>query len=406
LPYDLQVVYTLSGSAINGTDYTNLSGTVTVPADTLRVSIPIQPLFDPTPDFDELVTLTLVLTNGYLIDPNNPSATMVISECATRLTNLFAIVATNVPFPSGIDYHPPTQKLIVGVNLDPGGEPFNLASYGTDHVLTNWSNVHGVATELKILTMKSTAYGFTNGDILFNTTTNGQIAWLSADGTTSNLNWCILSNQFDIETDPVQGSLWLDQTGIWSNNLLAVTGWPVRQGGTRGVWRVPSPTNPIQIQRIESLHLEGLLTLSNNATYGPWSGKLITADEEQHLFYAMDTNGIVTPFDLGIAADKLMIIPTNDLYCVFYNDTQGQHDKGMILKVPKELLSAYAGAFLAEQANEGTPPIAGPKLFIIKWNSVTSQFDTWAISLPDSLAQSGHLEGATFAPIDIAPLTP
>jgi hypothetical protein len=401
LPYDLQVAYTISGTAINGTDYTNLSGTVTVPASNSTAQIFIQPKFDPVPDFDELVTLTLVLTNGYLIDSLHPSATMLISEC----TNAFAIVATNVPFPSGIDYHPPTQKLILGVNLDLGGLPFNFASYGTDHVLTNWSGVSGIGTELKPLIVKATAYGFTNGDILFNTTTNGQIAWLSADGTISNLNWCVLSNQFDVEADPVQGSLWLDQTGIWSNNLLAATGWPVPQAGTRGIWRVPSPANPTQIQRIESFHLEGLLTLSNNADYGPWSGKLLTADEEQHLFFTMDTNGIVTSFDLGIAADKLLIIPTNqDLYCVYYNDSQ--HDQGMILKVPRALLSRYAGAFLAEQAGEAQPePFPGPKLFIIEWNPATSRFDTRAISVPDSLAQSGHFEGVTFAPIDITPLT-
>jgi hypothetical protein len=257
--------------------------------------------------------------------------------------------------------------------------------------------------------MKSTAYGFTNGDILFNTTTNGQIAFLSADGTTSNLNWCVLSNQFDVETDPVQGSLWVDQTGIWSNNLLAVTGFGSGvPGTTRGIWRIPSPTNPVQITRILTDHLEGLLTLSNNLAYGPWSGKLITADEDKHLFYAVDTNGIVTPFDLAIAADKLMIIPTNqDLYCVYYKDPAGQHDQGMILRVPRELLTGYTGAFLAEQAHEAvSEPIPGPKLFIIKWNAATTQFDKWAISLPDILAQSGHLEGATFAPIDIAPLAP
>ena len=401
VPYDLAVVYTISGSAINGLDYTNISGTLIVPANSSVGNIYIQPLYEAILDFDESVTLTLVPTNGYLIDPVYPAATMLISECPDRLTNLFSVVATNVPTPSGIDYHPPTQKLIIGVNLvspgSPGssGEPYNFAALGTNGVLTNWSGVHGIAEERRPLVIKTTANGFTNGDLFFNTDNLGEIGWVSADGTVSNLSWCILTN----EQDYVEGSLWVDQTGIWSSNLFAVTSYANTAGGTRGVWRIPSPTNTLQFTRIDTYHLEGLLTLPDDQKYGPWAGKLLTADESKSLVYALDTNGIAQAYPLnGLQADKLMVIPTNqDLYCVAWHDYP---DPSLILKLSHTAFTNYVGDILAEQSGEAFAPFAG--VYIIHWDPGLTNFVTRSIRVPSAFG--GQLEGVIFAPIDIPAL--
>jgi hypothetical protein len=74
------VVYQVSGSASNGVDYSSLGGSVTVEANAGSATIEIDPLYDTLPEFDESVTLTLVLTNGYLVKPKYASATMKIYD--------------------------------------------------------------------------------------------------------------------------------------------------------------------------------------------------------------------------------------------------------------------------------------------------------------------------------------
>src|SRR5262249_38562555 len=59
----LTVFYTISGSAQNGVDYTNIANHITVPALTSGSSIRIDPIQDNLIEFDEFVTLTLILTN-------------------------------------------------------------------------------------------------------------------------------------------------------------------------------------------------------------------------------------------------------------------------------------------------------------------------------------------------------
>jgi hypothetical protein len=117
LSSNLTVIYTLSGTAINGDDYTSLPGTVTVLAGTQITNIIIEPREDSIVEFQEPVTITLVLTNGYLIDPTRAKATMFITD---NETCPFQTVATNVPAPVGIDYNPALQSLIVSVNFNTG----------------------------------------------------------------------------------------------------------------------------------------------------------------------------------------------------------------------------------------------------------------------------------------------
>lgn len=80
----LTVNYSLTGTATNGTDYSTLSGSVTIPAGALDVPIYVYPLDDGGGD-DSLVSENVVATltpdqNVYDIDPTSPSATVTIEE--------------------------------------------------------------------------------------------------------------------------------------------------------------------------------------------------------------------------------------------------------------------------------------------------------------------------------------
>ena len=55
--------------------------------------------------------------------------------------------------------------------------------------------MHGVKEERNPLVIQATANGFTSGDVYFNTANPGEIGWLSANGTVSNLTWCVLTNE-------------------------------------------------------------------------------------------------------------------------------------------------------------------------------------------------------------------
>ena len=74
------VVYQVSGAASNGVDYTTRTGSVGVPANTASAEIDITPLFDQLAEFDESLTLTLVLADGYVVDQKTASATMKIYD--------------------------------------------------------------------------------------------------------------------------------------------------------------------------------------------------------------------------------------------------------------------------------------------------------------------------------------
>ena len=267
----------------------------------------------------------------------------------------------------------------------------------TNTLVTNWSGVHGALDEVKLATVKSNAGGFTNGDMFFGSNTG--IGWLSADGTRSNLNWCILTNSAVTNALLLRGSLCQDQTGTFSNHLIAVTsGGPASP--SKGVWRVDGQGHPNLLATIATPHLEGVITLTNDpARWGPWAGKIVTGDETTSLLYTIDTNGVVTPTNStllisgGIASEDFDLIPANqDLYCVDQNRSQ-------IQKLSHTFFTNSIGDLLITQSGDGGP--GAPKLFIVHWDSTNSGFNVKSIAHPAPL---GAFEHVTFAPIDIPPL--
>ncbi|MGA2866712.1 MAG: hypothetical protein ABSF95_19740 [Verrucomicrobiota bacterium] len=411
---NLRVYYSTSGTAINGSDYTNCPGSVVMAAGASSTNITVIPLHDGLVEFDEFAVFTLVQTNGYVVDPTRASVTITISD--NFGSNIFNVVATNQWAEAvGIDYFAPSNWLVLSVNLG-SGSPCNFALLSTNNPVTNritrWSgvsNVASAATEVKIATAKYTTNGLAKGDLLFGNCSPGGIGWVSSNGAQWKTNWATLTNETNYW---VAGDLYVDQTGIWSNDVLAVTGYYLDRPdptsyGSRGVWRVhPPTTNATQITRIAGYHLEGLLTLSNNVDkYGPWAGKLLTGDECQKLIYAIDTNGAVQTYGaadgLDISPDTFRLIPTNqDLYCCA---NVGQGAASLILKLSRQWFKNYVGDILIVQSGEvGMGP---PALYIVHCS--TNGFNTKTILLTDPFMSNGwFFEKAAFAPVDIPAYPP
>jgi hypothetical protein len=406
----MTVNYQISGTASNGVDYQTLSGTVTLASGTQDTNIFIQTLPDVLIEGNETVVLALVPnSDAYYIDTNATAATNTILDSVAFLT------VASLSNPIGLDYYAPSNFLLVSYNYA-SGSPFNFAriytnlttSGGvpvTNVVTTNWSGVNGVFEEVKIATIRMPAgiltnsAGFTNGDLFFGSSTG--IGYVSAASTRSNLNWCVLTNSVETNALLLRGSLCVDQTGTFSNNIIAVTSSDDDTVSPKGVWQVNSKANPRLLAQINTEHLEGVTTLTNDtAKWGPWAGKIITGDEAHAdpvtfaadpVIYTISTNGTVATYhtlDLissGIHPEDFDVIPTNqNLYLTAFNQSK-------IMELPAENFSDHVGDLLITDAGESGPV----GLYIVHWNG--SNFITTSIPIPNSVG--GHIEHVTFAPI-------
>ena len=225
----------------------------------------------------------------------------------------------------------------------------------------------------------------------FGTAQVGKIGKITADGASVNTNWATLSG----ETNFLGGSLYFDQTGVFSNDLIVVTGRSTNSsldGG--GVWRVNASTNATPIAQIDNplgtgRLLEGVLTVPNDLKYGPWAGKILLGQEQSGLICAVDTNGMVTTYNLGLGApEDLRMIPSGqNLYCLDFTNNR-------MLKVPAVNFAAFVGDILVVDEGRGCA-VAG--LYIAHWEG--GRFVVRQIPIATS-----ELEHVTFAPMDIPAL--
>ena len=270
-------------------------------------------------------------------------------------------------------------------------------------MITNWSRVHGEPDEVKLVTVKTTGNGFTNGEVFFGSGTG--IGWLSANGNQSNLNWCILTNAVQTNSLLLRGSLCMDETGRFSNQVIAVTSPGGADDTTRkGVWRVGANRSPTLITTIDTWHLEGVIVLTNDvAQWGPWAGKIITGDEEASppLIYTIATNGVVTTNDTtllfaeGIHAEDFDIIrPGQDLYVC---DLTG----GLLVKVSRDYFTNYVGQLLITSGGDFGGSHQPAKFFAARWDAATTNFVVRHL-----LTYSNDVEHVTFAPVNLPALNP
>lgn len=115
------VTYTVGGTATMGTDFPNLSGTVTFPANVDSVTIPIAALLDGVADAGETIIITVTTTNNCGL-PQSQSITLYISE------------APPITVDAGNDVTVDCQTLGNGINLTA------TATGGVAPLSYSWSN--------------------------------------------------------------------------------------------------------------------------------------------------------------------------------------------------------------------------------------------------------------------------
>ena len=377
--------YVVTGTAQMGADYTNLTGVVVFPPFENNVAVYVQGLDDTLTEGVETVVLTLPLTNNIRIDPASSSATLNLADNPLQLA--FRVVA-HLNSPVGIDYSPSENALLVSVRGGFGGMPYAFVRIGTNNTgaltVTNWSGITNLVDEVKLATAKLTTNGFTAGQMFFgNNGLTNRIGWVAADGTSSNMSFSVLTNDTFI-----RGGLHVDQSGSFGGDLVAVTGDTPLRGG--GIWRMTASSTPTLLTNLSNVHLEGVITLTNDVQkWGPWAGRILTGGESvtpEPEICAVSASGNVITNKLGIAPEDFDIIPANqDLYCV-------NQSSGTIEKLSKFFLTDYVGDLLITQSGEF---YGGPTLFIVHWNPTNSVFEKISISHP------GGLEHVSSAPINL-----
>ena len=157
-------------------------------------------------------------------------------------------------------------NVIVSVNYSSAGCRLIFNGWVTNGsgglTLANWSGVSNVQDEVKLAVVKTSTNGFTAGDMYYSSGTN--IGWLSANGSMSDISWAVLTNQVVTNALPLRGSLYVDQTGIWSNNLIAVTSDSDYSMTNKSVWEVDAQRHPTLVANILTRHLEGVITITND----------------------------------------------------------------------------------------------------------------------------------------------
>jgi hypothetical protein len=286
--------------------------------------------------------------------------------------------------PIGIDYHEPTNSLVMSVNYNAGGSPYNFERVEFNGTRVQFSTISGLTDEVKIATVRSGgAGGFTTGELFTGNGVDGQIVRIAADGS-SNLNpWVSLPGSGN---GLMRGSLYVDRTGVYGGDLIVVT--------TAGeVWRVTSAGVATKIADVNT-HLEGVITVPNDvAQYGTLAGKIIAGAEQEGRLYIFDNNGLVGNPLIGVAIEDIDLINANEN---FFGVNFGT---GKLLGAEASQFAPYVGGILLTQEFG-----AGSGLFVLSWNGTS--LVTTALALDPASAAVGQWEHVTFAPAGLGSIDP
>ena len=145
----LTLNYTTGGTAIGGSDYTSLSGTVDVTAGAASVNIPVVITDDNDDEGNEILVLTLTSGTGYTVGSSNTHTLTITDNDRPEVT--FALASASIGEDAGtyditVDIDPAPQADLT-LNYDLGGtavagEDYSIASSGTVAVTAGETSVN------------------------------------------------------------------------------------------------------------------------------------------------------------------------------------------------------------------------------------------------------------------------
>jgi hypothetical protein len=307
----------------------------------------------------------------------------VVFACGFAFADDIVLTQISTPFnsPVGIDYHQPTNSIVISANY-PTGNPHAFERISFDGTHSQFSPVSGITDEIKIATVRpGNPGGFTTGDLFTGNGVDGQILRITNNGAT------VINPFVDLTgggNGLMRGSLFVDRSGVWGGDLIAVT--------TAGeVWRINSAGTATSVASVGT-HLEGVITVPNDvAKYGPLAGKIIAGAEGLARLYTFDTGGAVNFFNMGFGIEDIDMIDANEN---FFGVNFGT---SRILGAPASEFAPYVGdILLTEEFGAGGGNTGLRRLF---WNGSALVAEQFTVG-PGS-AVPGQWEHVTFAPAGI-----
>lgn len=199
-----------------------------------------------------------------------------------------AVAAAELPTPIAIDYHEPSDSLIVSVNF-PDGQPHNFERIRRDGTRARYSGMAGLAGVVEFVTVRSPAAGglggigptpFVPGD-LFAIGHDGHISRITDDGDTVIQFWTALPGRGGPDA---QVSLYIDRTGVWGGDLIAA-------GDDGRIWRIDGAGTGTLVADLK-IRLNGLCTVPDDpARYGELAGRILAGNEAGGRIHAIDRTG-------------------------------------------------------------------------------------------------------------------
>jgi RHS repeat-associated protein len=266
---------------------------------------------------------------------------------------------------AGIEHHQPLRKLVVSSH-NPTGMPLNFETLDADGTHRPYSNVAGLTGGLKLATARDDGAGmsrggFSPGELFSGTGAPGVIARVAPDGSSVQNPWVTLAG----EAEPLSGGLFVDRSGVFGGDLLAVT-------TSGGVWRINSAGAAARIANLGT-RLEGVTSVPDDATkYGPWAGKILVGAKDQGTVYAVDAQGNATSYSLGLNPADIRIIPAHEN---FYGLDPAD---GKIWGAPDDAFAGIIGDILIAQGSPGV-------LARVRWNG--TEFEVGQIAAVSSWGQ-------------------
>jgi hypothetical protein len=278
----------------------------------------------------------------------------------------------------GVDYHEPTNTLVVSVN-NGTGLPLDYERIKVDGTHVPFSNASGFTDEEVIYSVRSgSAAGWTVGDLFSGNGQGGQIVKLGNGGNAVLNPWIILPGETGAS---VVHGLTIDRTGIFGGNMIATT-----SGG--GVWSVTPQGQATRLANVGT-QIEGAAIVPDDpARYGPLAGTIVSMAENTNGLYAVSPSGTATFYSLPAinSPEDVKVIPANQTFFgMSYSTSQ-------MLAAPASYFMPMTGDLLINSENHPT----GSGLFDLHWNGTS--LVTTQISLATGSATPGNWEHFTFAP--------
>jgi hypothetical protein len=293
----------------------------------------------------------------------------------------WTLVAISTAFnsPIGIDFHAPTNSVVLSVNYANNGLPQNFERILLDGSHAPFSTYSGLTEEVKIATVRpDNPGGWESGTLFTGNGIDGQIVKISADGSQIINPWVDLPGA---NNGLMRGSLYVDRTGIFGGDLIVVT--------TVGeIWRINAAGVPTMVLPTPAgVHLEGMIVVPDvPVRYGPLAGKIIAGAEEQGLLWAIAPDGSTTQYNVGVAIEDI------DLVTVHENFFGVNFGTSRLLGTTAKQVEPMIGDILLTTETV-TPGTSG--LFRLQWDG--TQLVALPIPLDPASAPVGQWEHVTFA---------